>query len=70
MSDPIDKLVDAIHARIWSRVFIVVISAAIILFIFSILSGCVTDREMMEYNHPINGDYECIVLQDSRVFCK
>ena len=32
-----------------------------------LLSGCSTvDREMMEWE----GDYDCVVLSDKRVFCK
>lgn len=49
--------------------FLIAVSiiASLFFFVSFLLTGCTTmDREMMEWE----GDYDCVVMQDSRVFCK
>ena len=50
------------------RILTVVVFVSIVMFIIGFLSGCATqlEPEMMEWER----DYECVVMQDSRVFCK
>lgn len=50
------------------KILTIIALASIVMFFIGFLSGCATklEPEMMEWER----DYECVVMQDSRVFCK